>query len=387
MNALLNRNFIALWLVVLLSGIVGGPATALFPVYVEQELSRPPIFTALLQSLFLGLMGLFAIVGGALSDSVGRKNTLLFGFPGSLLGGAAFLLHAPWLLILLFCCMGLASSFSTTAGQSYMMDSVEGKALGLATAAYFLGNTAGNSLGNFLIGPLVDRFGFRPFGFGTIFWMTLVLVAAFLLMPDLSGARGSEREPVGRVLLGYGRILRKRPIRLLIGLRYFPTFFWGIVTLLVPLLIFRASGSVSAVAFYSGLSLLLASGCQILTGRLCDRIGRRMPVFVACGGITLSVFCLALFASSLVGLYLFGTLCAMCAWSLSTTMPGLIAQFSEPEERGRGVGITHLAWSFGMLSGKMVGGATIEMYPALPFYIATGVCLISCALAVRLLWR
>lgn len=387
MNALLNRKFVTLWLVLLLSGIVGGPANALFPVYVEDELGHPPLFTAALQSLFLASMGLFAVVGGALSDGVGRKNTLLFGLAGSLLGGASFLLHAPWLLFLLFCCMGLASSLSTTAGQSYMMDCVEEKALGLATAAYFLSNTAGNSLGNFLIGPFIDRFGFRSFGAGAILWTAAVLVGACLFLPDLPRAEGSDEEPVGRVLLGYGRILRKRSIQLLIGLRYFPTFFWGIVTLLVPLLIFRAAGTVSSAAHYFGLSLLLASGCQILTGRACDRIGRKIPVLVACGGITISVFCLGLSVSSVVGLYVFGTLCAMFAWSLSTTMPGLIAQFSEPEERGRGVGITHLAWSFGMLSGKLVGGSLVEMNPSLPFYVATGACLVSCGLAIRLLWR
>jgi MFS family permease len=97
--------------------------------------------------------------------------------------------------------------------------------------------------------------------------------------------------------------------------------------------------------------------------------------------VTLSAFGAALFARSYIGLYLFGVIGAASAWSLSTTMPGLMNDIVGEEEKGRIVGAAHLAWSLGMTSGNLGGGWLVEIYTGLPFYVATAFCALSTALA------
>ena len=48
------------------------------------------------------------------------------------------------------------------------------------------------------------------------------------------------------------------------------------------------------------------------------------------------------------------------------------------------MGIAHVAWSAGMLSGNLGGGKLIEWGPSLPFWILTFFCLGAVACAVGL---
>jgi MFS family permease len=147
------------------------------------------------------------------------------------------------------------------------------------------------------------------------------------------------------------------------------------VTLTLPLLIYRLTESNAAVSTFSAVTLAIAAVCQIATGRLCDQIGRWRPIFVAATLETLSALGLALYADSITGIYVFGILAAASAWSLSTTMPGLLQLVARPGEQGRLVGLAHFAWSAGMLTGNLGAGHLIDINPAWPFAISVGLML------------
>ena len=91
---------------------------------------------------------------------------------------------------------------------------------------------------------------------------------------------------------------------MLIGLRVFPTYYWGSVNLLMPILIARIAG-VKATGYYGAISLLFAFGCQLVVGRICDKIGHRTPALVANAIVTLLAFGVAFFHDSLVTLEIF----------------------------------------------------------------------------------
>ena len=55
----------------------------------------------------------------------------------------------------------------------------------------------------------------------------------------------------------------------------------------------RLTGTKTAATTYSAISLGIAAGFQILTGRLCDRIGRWKPVFISSSCVTISAVGLA----------------------------------------------------------------------------------------------
>ena len=85
---------------------------------------------------------------------------------------------------------------------------------------------------------------------------------------------------------------------MLIGLRVFPTYYWGSVNLLMPILIARIAG-VKATGYYGAMSLLFAFGCQLVVGRICDRIGHRTPALVSNAIVTLLAFGVAFFHDSI----------------------------------------------------------------------------------------
>jgi len=383
MRGLFNRRFLALWTICFLQGMATAPAVDQFMVYVE-SLGWRPFGSGALRALGLGLGGVSALVGGDLSDRLGRKPTFLLGLAGGIATTAVFLFRNPLVLLWLLVCGGLASGFQTAAGQTYMMDAVPATSLGLATAAYFQGLTAGKSLGNLGGGQLAKRYGFPLLGGVTTALAALLAAAALLFLPSLPRSAGGSAGGLRALSSGYARVIRRRDLQILIGLRFLPTCYWGAVTFLIPLLLFRLTGSEAQAANYTGVSLLAAATAQILIGRRCDVGGRKGPVLVSSLGITGSALGLALFPETVVGLYLFGILGAMSAWSLSTTMPGLINDLAGPEEKGRVLGITHLAWSAGMVLGNLGAGWGVEWNAALPFAVATGCCVVTVVLGVLL---
>ncbi|MEE2754530.1 MAG: hypothetical protein VX910_11150, partial [Candidatus Latescibacterota bacterium] len=74
------------------------------------------------------------------------------------------------------------------------------------------------------------------------------------------------------------------------------------------------------------------------------------------------------------GLYVWGIIAAASAWSLSTTMPGLIQLIARDEEKGKLVGTAHSVWSAGMLIGNLGGGWLVNFRPGMPFFIGSGLC-------------
>ena len=380
-SELLNRRFIALLIVSFFSSFVSAPLNTLLPVYVEADLLGTPFFSGGLRAAFLILGGVFAVPAGRLADAWGVKPVYVLGTLGPILAGVIFFYGDPLLLTALCTGIGISSGFNSAGGQSYLISAAPASVIGIASAGYFLGNTLGSASGNLLSGPIADAYGFQTLGFCITLAGAGLILMSLLILPAIPSPKSTDN---GRNLSAFIQLFRRLDVCLLLGIRYLPTSYWGAVTLLLPLLIFRIAGSSAAATNYTAISLTIAACFQVLTGRLCDRIGRWRPILVSASLVAISALGLALTAHTLTGIYVFGILATASAWSLSTTMPGLIQLIAREDEKGRVVGAAHLAWSLGMLSGSLGGGKLIDLGPIWPFGISVLFCLGALACGVGL---
>ena len=383
-------GFMLLCLVVFVIGLVTGPVLMLFPVYAEEILEEDALFAALLRALPIGLGGISALIGGSLSDRFGRKLTLLLGMTGAIAVGGLFTTQTPLFIWGILCYEGIASGFKTAGGQSYLISAVPPNKLGLATALYFISTTLGSALGSAMAGEVIARIGYRVFGGSAVLLVGILFLGACLFLPKISQEYRSVREKRGETSLinafqAYMDLTRRREMRMLIGLRLLPTYYWGSVNLLMPVLISRIAG-IKTTGYYGAMSLLFAFGCQLATGKICDTVGHRAPAFVSAATVTLLAFGVAFFHKSLVALEIFGVLGTGAAWALSTTIPRFINEFTAPDEKGHGVGMTHLAWSAGFLAGYVASGFLVNFSVQIPFLVAGIFLMGSTAIAYRL-WQ
>jgi MFS family permease len=384
-----SRGFIFLCAIVFVVGLVTGPVQMLFPVYAETILEKTALFAALLRALPIGLGGISALIGGTLSDRFGRKPAILIGMTGAVVVGALFTTETPLFIWGILCYEGIASGFKTAGGQTYLISVVPSNRLGWATGLYFINMTVGSAVGSAIAGEVIDRIDYSVFGIGAAALAGVLFVGACFFLPRLAQQSSDpqrKREGVWKSTLNIGAYLdlsRRRNIQMLIGLRVFPTYYWGSVNLLMPILIARIAG-VKATGYYGAMSLLFAFGCQLAVGRICDAIGHRTPALVANAIVTLLAFGVAFFHDSLIALEVFGILGAGAAWGLSTTIPRFINEFTEPHEKGHGVGLTHLAWSTGFLLGYVASGFLINISVHVPFIVAGISLIFSTGIAYRL---
>ena len=373
--------FAAFIVLLFFADMATAPWRPLLPVYVERELLRKPLFTSNLVSLQTVFGAIAGLVGGGLANRLGRKRVMLIGLTGLPLVGLAFMLHSTLALVAIWVYFGFVNGLFIVGRQTYMMAIVPASYLGMATALQYMGSTLGNALGNALAGPLVDSRGFAALGLAIIVIAVVVLVAGTLAMPEMQPLSSAKAEaPLG----SYASTLRRWPVLALGVLRFVPTCYWGTATLLVPLLIYRAAHVPSSAAYYGTASLLFASGCQLVAGRVCDRFGRRWVVVVLTSLIVAISLATAAFSRSLVGLYVCGILGAGIAWSMSVTIPGLVTDVSPQGEHARTLGFSHVAWSGGMLLGTQVAGWLVNVNGGLPFLIMGLLNLTSVATAIAL---
>ena len=366
---MLSRAFLALCLIYLLDSFLSAPFQALFPVYIEADLARPPWFTGYLRGLMLLLGGIFAVVAGRLCDRFGRKPTLMIGLVGSALTGLVFRTADPWGLSCLVLAMGAANGPWSTAGQSILIAAVTPARLGLGSALYFLSNTLGNALGSLCTGLIKTAYSFAQIGAAMSIGMVAVIALALVLLPNDAPAPTAAQTARLNTWAAYRPLLGRGNVHLLLSLRLTITTFWGMATLALPLLIYRVGQSEALPAYFAAASLVAAACCQLGVGYLNDRLGRTAPLIGSASGVFLSALGLCFLHDSLVGLFACGTALTATAWAVSTLIPRLINDIAVAEEKNRLVGLGHLAWSGSMVVGSLIGGYLIEVNAALPFYV------------------
>lgn len=355
----------------------------LLPVYSEDALGRPPDFASLLVSARLLFSGLAAFVSGALSDALGQKRVLLLGLSGLPVVSLVFLTDSPAALLVLSIYAGFAGGAYYLGADSYTLATVPPHYLGLAAALIFTGPSLGAAFGSSLSGVILEWQGFRTLGLAGAGLGALVLLAGILFLRESKAQNAGLNS--AQSLSGYGNIIRRPQVLLLGALRFIPTAYWGTAALLFPLLIYRVSESPALAAYYGTVSLLFASACQLIAGRLSDRMDRARLVLVLSSLIVLAALAASAFADSLIGLYVTGVLGAGFAWALAVPIPGLISQVSPPGQQGRTLGFTHICWYTGMIAGTQVGGWLVQVDSGLPFLVIGLFNLAGVACAVTLI--
>ena len=374
----LSRPIFVLLCLQLMGGIILSPHRTFFPIYLK-ELGHPVLVIAALSTIqqIAGLIGSW--VGGALSDLLGRKPTLLLGQLGPLLASLAFLTPWPGLIVPLWALNGFCGGVHTVGAQSYLLDAAQPGFLGLLTAFYNWGTTLGGALGSPLAGWVLDGWGYRAFGMLLGLLSLAALATNLLFLPTSAGPAESRTTGQSR-LFHYGNIIVRPTVIVLALLRFLPTLYWGMALTLIPLLFTAAGASKTTVALYATVSQVAASLGQIIVGRVADRAGCKWVVVITFAVLVSSILGTGILSDRLEGLFIFGTLGTTAAWSLSTLLPSLVAHAMEPEERGRVLGWVHLWWNLGMILGALGGGFLFTYRTGLPFLAVAGLNCASIAL-------
>lgn len=349
------------------AGVLSGPASSLLSVYVDSQLHQPPTFTSTLLALQLGMTGIFALVSGAVADSLGQKRALILGLLGIPLASTIFVLHSFWFLAAVVVSLGVTNALQSIGGQSYLMAASPRAKLGGFTALYYLGNTLGGATGNAVAGPAADRWGFTIVGIGGLILSIALLSITLARLPEAPNVRGGRPPGPTELLATYARLLRRRSIALVCVIRLLPTCFYGSTSLLIPLFVYRLSHSVAVASLYATASLLLSTTAQQIVGRIIDRFGPLGPVRVLTGLLPIVAVFSALAAESLPALIVAGLCATPTLWCISTTFPPLVREVAPAESHGRALGLIHLIWSSGMLIGTITGGTLVSVNPHLPF--------------------
>ncbi len=276
---------------------------------------------------------------------------------------------------------GVGIGLRAPAASSYLIGLSEPQRLGWLSGLFTLAITAGAALSSPAAGWILDRWGFGHFG-AALVAMTLLTLALAVCLRDLPEQRDATRRKFWHSLSGYGDLLRRPVVRVLGLLRLFPTCYYGIVTVLIPLLISRLAGNKTAVALYATISQVMAALTQLASGWAADRFGRRLPTLFSFGMLVAGSLGLAIFVDHLWAHYVFGTLGTSAAWSLSALMPCLVSDATPPDEHSRVLGLLMLVWNAAMIIGSLLGGSLVALATGLPFAVAGALNVVGVVLTV-----
>ena len=72
------------------------------------------------------------------------------------------------------------------------------------------------------------------------------------------------------------------------------------------------------------------------------------------------------------------------AWNMSVLVLGTVRDRTARFERNRVVGFVHALWSFGLLTGSLIAGASLDINPTIPLLLATAANIVALLIAIRL---
>ena len=319
------------------------------------------------------------ILGGALTDRVGRKRMIIAGLIFSALSSIALALAQDFTMVYITAAVGGLFSRSAGPARSAMIADLlpEDK----LTEGYAIWRVVSNVA--FAIGPALGGL-LASISFVLIFFVdaiTSVLTAIFIFLflkesQSQSAALITSRQSLTKVFGGYFAVLKDRTLIAvillgsLVGLVYWQWYFS------VPVFMRDVHGF---PPHYYG-SLMSISGIIVVFIQLplTRKLRPIAPLLVLAGGSLLYAFGFGIFAI-IAGYALFLLAFVIITFGemiVQPTQQSIVARLAPEEMRGRYIAVGGLAYSLPTMIGPTLGGYLLDKYePNLIWYIAAVICI------------
>jgi MFS family permease len=369
------------WVVVGASFIdrVGG--TLLFPffsLYITQKFNVGMTQAGIVLGTFaaFGLIG--SMIGGALTDKLGRKNLIIFGLIFSALSTLSLgLVNEFSVLIFLAVVIGLLSNIAGPAHQAMVADLLpEDKRQEGFGILRVVGNMAwiiGPTIGGFI----ANRSYFMLFLLDAVI-SCIVAVIFFYYIPETKPETTKEPESMLKTFAGYGVVLRDYAyvaflvVSMVMGIVYQQMY----NTLSVYL---RDNHGIEPQGY--GFLLTVSAIIVILFQFQTTRVIKKYPTFIMMAlGTFFYMIGFGMFGFVTV-YWLFAAAIVIITIGEMVIMPtasALATNFAPEDMRGRYMAIFGLSWTLPATVGPSAAGLILDNYnPNLLWYVGAGLCALS----------
>ncbi|MFJ4851145.1 MDR family MFS transporter [Streptomyces sp. NPDC088733] len=358
----LPRTFWWLWTSTLINRL-GAFVVTFLALYLTLDRGYSATYAGLVASLY-GLGGAVgAVVGGVLTDRVGRRSTMLLAQLGAAAGTAALAyVNGQVAIAAVATVLGVASSASRPAVQAMMADMVPAKDRVRAFSLNYWAINIGFGVSSAAAGLIASQGYFWLFLGGAVMTLLCALVI-WAKVPETMPASGNDTASAaaGTSRVGLGIVLRDRRFMAFVAL----TFLLGTVTqqgsTTLSVDMGRQGFSAGQYGLVIGLNGLLIVLLQIPLTRMVE--GRSRAALLTAGTVLMGWgFGLTAFAGS-VAFYAF----TVAVWTIGEILHApasmsLVADLSPTHARGRYQGMYSIAWPAAAFAGPLLGGVALDRW-------------------------
>lgn len=321
---------------------------------------------------------------GALSDSVGRKPMLVWGFVGYGVFMSLFAFATNiYMMYFLRAAQGIASATVWPAASAYIADSVNPRERGRAMGYMGMATSVGIMFGPAFGGVLKDLYGIQiPFLICGLLTGSMAIFIKLMLTETVAVTRERHRprqtiryRTAGWIRDDYRELQRNTYASTLFGVMVAGFIFNFAYALIEPLLPVFAEESLGATATQVGLAFTVAGavGAMVrpIAGNLADTIGRKKPIIAGSLYAGLMMMPLAVVTTPLQMIAVLGA--RAVGWAVAD--PATLALLSDTcDERSRGklFGLYQLSTGLGWMLGPLVGGILYDLQGAELSFVFTG---------------
>ena len=370
---------------VLLVGFTIGMMRTVVPALAESEFGVPRNSFMLLSAFVVAfgfVKGLMNFVAGRLSERVGRKRVLLFGWLAALPIPAMVLWGPSWnwivaATVLLGINQGLTWSMTQTAKLDITRPDQRGLTIGLNEFSGYLGVAAAGIITGYLAGAFGARQGVAFFGL-TVILLALVLTIVWVkdTRPWASAEAARHLTNPARQVPRYPRNISSEPstwevftlmswrdkrLMALSQAGLVEKFVDALIWVFFPVFLYRHGVSITGIGWVVGSYGFVWGGSQLFTGKLSDHVGRHVlnvwGMWLCGGGVGLM-----LVWDNAVWWALCAGLSGLGMALLYPNLSAAVADVAHPNWRGSAIGIYRfwrdIGYGIGALGMGWVANAT-----------------------------
>lgn len=379
---------------VLLVGLTLGLMRTVVPALAESEFGVPRTSFILLVSFVVafGLVkGTLNFVAGTLSDRIGRRAVLIWGWLSAIPIPfmVAFANHWYWIVAataLLGVNQGLTWSMTQTAKLDLTHAHERGTAIGLNEFAGYIGVAVAGIVTAYLTEFYGARAGLFIFGAVTIalaLFLSVTAVRETLPWALTQAGRGAGSESGDlSVRAVFMRVSwRDRRLRALTQAGLVEKFVDALVWVFYPVFLFQRGLALADIGWIVGIYGFTWGIAQLFTGGLSDRVGRRRPIASGMWLCSIGVaLMLVVGTRSGWGLSAFITGGGMAL--LYPTLSAAVADVAHPQWRGMAIGV----YRFWRDLGYGIGALALGVVALLTNYLSAGFIFVSVAMFLSGAW-